>query len=277
MKKTNLVGDDYKFGDVTKRTLASTFQALDEDGDGVIDPSEIANAAKTTIEKAAKATRIVGEDYEFGDLTKKASESITKTAEKTVQTITGDESYKFGDYTSKFLTEGDKALSNLRDEAFNQIPKQVWTDMLGDLTEAQREAVAIALIQLAATAVLAFNLAMNFITSFTWMRAWKVVVSATRLSPIANAAQWAKLIQARSSVAALIGPLALPLAAGTTIFLLIPYKDFVENLEKRMLLKRKYPVMNRALTLLVSCLAINVGVVGTATSSVFWVLNKIYI
>ncbi|GMI47915.1 hypothetical protein TrCOL_g4854 [Triparma columacea] len=274
MKKTKFVDSDYKFGDLSKKTLSSTFAALDQNGDGVVDAGEIADAAKSTIEAAAKATRIVDEDYEFGDITKKATEMATNTAEKTVKTITGDEGYKFGDYTQKFLTDGDKALKELREEAFNQIPKQVWSDMLGDLTEQQREAVAISLIQLAATAVLAFNLAMNFVTSITWMRAWKVVASTTKVSPWL---QWSKLLQARTSVEAIISPIALPLAAAFTLFLLIPYKDFVESLEKRLPLKRRFPVVNRMLAIVVSCLTVNIAAVGSATSAVFWVLNRIYV
>ncbi|GMH58528.1 hypothetical protein TrRE_jg4384, partial [Triparma retinervis] len=222
-----------------------TLNILDKNGDGKIDAGEIAEAAA----EAAKGT----------------IERATGVAEKSVRQVTGDESYKFGDYTNRFLSEGDKALNKIRDEAFSQIPKQVWGEVLGDLTEQQREAFAISLIQLAATAVLAFNLSMNFVLSFTWMRAWKVVVSTTNLSPLSSPSHWSSLIARRASVEALISPLSLPLAAFCTLFILLPYKDLVEALERRMPLKRRFPIMNRVLTLAVACAAVNIGLVATAT------------
>ena len=266
MRKSKLVEDNYKFGDISKKTIgkttigktiSSTLIILDKNGDGKIDAGEIAEAAA----EAAKGT----------------IERATGVAEKSVRQVTGDESYKFGDYTNRFLSEGDKALNKIRDEAFSQIPKQVWGEVLGDLTEQQREAFAISLIQLAATAVLAFNLSMNFVLSFTWMRAWKVVVSTTNLSPLSSPSHWSSLIARRASVEALISPLSLPLAAFCTLFILLPYKDLVEALERRMPLKRRFPIMNRVLTLAVACAAVNIGLVATATGGVIWTLNRIYL
>ena len=145
------------------------------------------------------------------------------------------------------------------------------------MTEQQREAVAISLVQLAATAVLAFNLAMNFIHSLIWIRAWKIVVVNTKISPIATGPQWGKFVAARSAVEVFVNPISLPLAAATTLFLLVPYKEFVEGLEKRLPLKRRFPVMNRVLALLTSCLSVNIGAIGIFTSAFLFAINKIYI
>ena len=43
------------------------------------------------------------EDYKFGDISRKAAEKIGGAMEGTVQKVTGDTEYKFGDYTNNLL------------------------------------------------------------------------------------------------------------------------------------------------------------------------------
>ena len=194
VKKTKLVSEDYKLGDISKGALSKTFEMLDADGDGDITLDDFV----PFVESAAKSTGVVDEDYKLGDLSKKAVETLGGAMEGTVQKVTGDAGYKFGDYTSSFLKSGDDALNRLREEAFNQLPKQVWEDVLDGLTAPQREAVAVSLIQLGAVCLLAFNLASNCVACLTWVRAWAMVTARTRSSPLATGAQWGEFLRCRA-------------------------------------------------------------------------------
>lgn len=149
VKKTRLVGDDYKLGDIGRSALSKTFEMLDTDNDGELTPSDFTSAVEGTVKKVEGTVKKVtgDEDYRFGDLSKKAARTIGAGLENTVQTVTGDSEYKFGDYTNNLLKSGDAALNKMRDDAFNQLPKQVWEDVLDGLTAPQREAVAVSLIQ----------------------------------------------------------------------------------------------------------------------------------
>jgi hypothetical protein len=262
VKSTKLVGEDYKFGDISKNALSRTLDLFDADGDGEITPADFT----TAIESAAQSTGLVDEDYKFGDLSKSVME-------KTVKTVTGDKDYKFGQYTTSFLQSGDAALNNLRREALNQLPKQVWEDVLDGLTAPQREAVAISLIQLAAIIVLTFNFASNILTGLTCVRAWSMVTAKTKLSPLASGAQWAKFLHCKASTEIIMAPLNLPIAAVFSLFLVLPYKDFVEKLQTRLPLAKKYPVIHRALALMVACLGLNIITVGIGAGFGAWFVS----
>lgn len=81
------------------------------------------------------------------------------------------------------------------------------------------------------------------------------------------------LVAWRCSLELLVAPISLPFAAASTLFILLPYKDFVERLQTRLPMARNYPVMNRALALMVACIGLNVAAVGLATGAGAWVVS----
>ena len=92
---------------------------------------------------------------------------------------------------------------------------------------------------------------------------------------MASGAQWGAFLKCRAGVELLVAPVSLPLAAASSLFILLPYKDFVDKIQARLPLSRSYPVMNRALALAVACVGLNVAALGLAAGAGAWVVTAV--
>ena len=196
----------YSFGDIGRKvveevllTTEKTVKFLDADGDGIVSLEEIATPL---------------------------SEGFKNTTEDVVRSVTGNEQYRFGDFTSAFMMESDRTLHRLRDEAMHEV--------LGELTSQQQQALMLTVIQTMAICVLSFNFVMNIFSGITVVLAWAFAsfahhaaaarIVSTKLTTTAattlgaSVTLWDRFMLARSSIELVLSPLLLPLAAVATLF-----------------------------------------------------------
>lgn len=286
----------------------------------------VLNGMTDGIESAVRAVGLGDETYKFGDLTKKVTQKVRKdlaeTSEATVRTVTGDETYRFGDYTKAAVDSVALATAQAEKAATAELFKafdvnndgvvnsdDVIAAMTGrggvilGLTPQQREAMVVALVQFAATAVLAFNLVMNVCDAATLLLAYTLayrrglasaavaasagaggasaaaaVVSKAAASPLASAANWATCLQIRATLQLVTAPLLLPLGAASTLVLLLPYRGFVTRLQARLPLRRQrkeHAVLNRVLSLAAAWFIANFLAVSAAAGVLAWLASAV--
>jgi len=234
--------------------------------------------------------------YKFGDLSKKVVKGLTDATESTVRSVTGDEDYKFGDYTNAILEESDRALHKIRDDAFNTT--QVFTHLFGSMNMQQQQKVILELFQLAATLILTFNLISNACEAGTIVIAWYItfrrcavaaalacsdtaavtskllVVSSSSSSPLASASNWALFLRVRANLQLFTTPVLLPFGCAVTLFLFMPYRHLLGRLRSRLPLSLRRPVLNRAVALVMAWLLVNTLTVAAATGPLLWIAGS---
>ena len=262
----------YSFGDIGRKvveevllTTEKTVKFLDADGDGIVSLEEIATPL---------------------------SEGFKNTTEDVVRSVTGNEQYRFGDFTSAFMMESDRTLHRLRDEAMHEV--------LGELTSQQQQALMLTVVQTMATCVLSFNFVMNIFSGITVVLAWAFAsfahhaaaarIVSTKLTTTAattlgaSVTLWDRFMLARSSIELVLSPLLLPLAAAATLFFFNPYRDFVEYIQKALQNRLQpkdsdeiqgSPMFIRALSLSLAWLVANCTAVMAATGTGMWLVGAI--
>eukprot|EP00617_Octactis_speculum_P005893 CAMPEP_0185792236 /NCGR_PEP_ID=MMETSP1174-20130828/158820_1 /TAXON_ID=35687 /ORGANISM="Dictyocha speculum, Strain CCMP1381" /LENGTH=395 /DNA_ID=CAMNT_0028487277 /DNA_START=34 /DNA_END=1219 /DNA_ORIENTATION=+ len=316
--------DAYKFGDLSKKVVKGLTDATESTvrsvtGDEDYKFGDLTAKAVGQLTGATDEAHVTGdEDYKFGDLTAKAVGQLTgatdeaqKTAtaealkamsqltgefqnmtEEVVHFVTGDEDYKFGDYTNAILEESDRALHKIRDDAFNTT--QVFTHLFGSMNMQQQQKVILELFQLAATLILTFNLISNACEAGTIVIAWYItfrrcavaaalacsdtaavtskllVVSSSSSSPLASASNWALFLRVRANLQLFTTPVLLPFGCAVTLFLFMPYRHLLGRLRSRLPLSLRRPVLNRAVALVMAWLLVNTLTVAAATGPLLW-------
>ena len=132
---------------------------------------------------------------------------------------------QFGDITNKLLSDADRTLADLRDDYVRSLPKQLWQQAFGDLTNRQQQAVLGAIVQFASVAVLSFALVSTLYSGCVLLLASLVSQRATSSLPF---------FSALSALKTVLDPLSLPARAILAVLLTPSYYHVVSCVQKRL-------------------------------------------
>jgi len=193
-------------------------------------------------------------------LTKKAVSEVTGATEETIRSVTGNESYQFGDYTKnitevavtelasttdKWLFESDAALTKFLYEYYQKIPSDTFRRFLQECSESfsndkvssnVSSSAMIVTIQLLAFIGLTLNFVLNVCTSWNVIMAWVYSCWCNGASPLQSAALWGHFLNVQGTLRLFVGPMMLPIQCVATFFLCIKYRDVVMTVERKLLL-----------------------------------------
>ena len=202
------------------------------------------------------------EEYQFGDITKKA-----------VSTFTGKEEYEFGDLTRAALSKTDQALADVRDGYFNELPSALWSKVFGGMTNEQRRELAIAVCQLFAVALLSFGLVNALTLGVQTVGAWAYVCKTTGLSPFAPG-QWGAFLETHALVRLVMDVPSLPVRALLALALVPRYRRVTLQLQ-RLLPGSEDSISARALALVAAWAGLNLAGVGGLTAVGVWLSSRL--
>ena len=110
--------------------------------------------------------------------------------------------------------------------------------LLGDLTQAQRDALVAVGLKTGAMFVLAYGLVDKLLRAISFVLAWAASISSTGLSPLA-AGQWGSFMTTHATVRMVYVPVLFPLHVLATVALALPYRSLILSLQRRL------PLQNR--------------------------------
>ena len=105
------------------------------------------------------------ETYQFGDITKNLLGKAGKA-------VSGNENYEFGDITKGVLKDMDSSLQEWRGQALNELPMVLLQETFGKFDNKDRQALIVAIVRLMAIALLNWILVGNLCTSASITVAW---------------------------------------------------------------------------------------------------------
>ena len=245
----NLTGDeDYEFGQYTKKAI-----------------SDLTDKATTT------GRAMTGDDqYEFGDLTKQVVSDLGKGATVAGRAVLGREDYQFGDISRSVISSADRTLSETRDAYFRDLPSAIWRQLFDGLNKPQEDDLKVALVQYAALALLSYSLAWNVNCGGTIVLAWAITSRRTGLSPLYDGAQWATFLNVYNTIRLGLEPILLPVRVLGAAWLSLQSRRALLGLQRRLPLRERHPILNRALALVVMWLLGNVLAVAVASLLGIW-------
>ena len=153
--------------------------------------------------------------------------------------------YQFGDITNKVLGDADKALTDWRDESLGDL---LPLKLIGDLSVSQRQAILAAVLQLGTTALLAYSSVANAVRGCTVAAAWAATSLAHGASPLAPG-QWVRFMTTHDTLRLCFEPLMLPVCAGLTLLVALPYRKLVVDLQRRIPWHERRPLVSAAIVL----------------------------
>ena len=239
--------DEYQFGDFTKSTVkgltgkeAGDYQCKD------------ARARTSNWQHTAARARARVSVPERASLRPRAVGDVTK---KAISEITGKDAseYKFGDVTSSLLAAADQSVNDYA----NDIQKR----LLGDLSQTQRAALVGVGLKTGAMVVLTYGFLDKILRAVSFILAWAVSISSTRLSPLA-AGQWGAFVTTHATIRMVYVPVLFPLHVLATVALALPYRSLILSLQRRLPLQKR-PWLNVGLALAITF----AGGTGLATSA----------
>lgn len=236
---------NYRFGDLSKKVLRTS---------------------KTGVEAAV---RTVKPDYQFGDFTIGALNATTKGVERTVQQLLDDEEYQFGDLTKgaigradRIMTYSEKSMSLMREANVHELVELMnlyWTKSMNQ--EERVEAFATA-VYLGAILVLAFNFVSNMFEGVVFAGVWHRYASHYAQSPLLD---WAGFLRMKQTADLVFGTPFLPARAIISIPFFFKYRKAVVRIAYKSPLRYRFPIINRSMSLLLSWVGLNLGLVAALT------------
>jgi len=250
--------EHYRFGDLSKGTIATTTQVFEE-----------------TVKKTTGK-----EDYRFGDFSKGTVEATTHVVEDIVKKTTGKD-YKFGDLTRGTLKAGTNALSFsemtlslVRDANINelvQLSRYFWQSNMDD---AQRRDVFVVLINFGAITVLAYNLVANISAGLVNAAAWSMTSVQLGKSPLNVNGGWDIFLRTKQSLDMFFGGPMLPARVAVTIPIFFQYQRWIRRLQSLSPLK-KFPIINKITSLVTMWLGVNITTYVLVSVGFAWVSSLV--
>lgn len=207
------------------------------------------------------------QDYQFGDFFINPTKQVVTEA---VTNFTGKDSYEFGDITNKVLGDADKVLTDWRDESLGDL---LPLKLIGDLSVSQRQAILAAVLQLGTTVLLAYSSVANAVRGCTVAAAWAATSMAHGASPLAPG-QWARFITTHETVRLAFEPLMLPVCAGLTLLVALPYRKLVVDWQRRIPWHERRPLVSAAIVLGLTYAA-GMALVAVASTLVIWLTGAV--
>jgi len=230
-------GDEsYHFGDLSKKTLSSL-----------------------------TGKNVTREGYQFGDISKHV-------ATQAGQRLTHNEGYQFGDLTEAGLKQLEQSLADWKFKNLSDLPNSIFQRTFEGMSPEQRREVIIAFVRLAAIGVLAWGVMANLcaigVLSIAWMKtilqfggqlapttsavgAIPISLPLLPVGPKVNSVVWNAVLTKYTSLRLFMDPFLLVVKAVGTIYLFLPYIQFIDKTEKRIPLewRKRAPLITRAAAL----------------------------
>jgi hypothetical protein len=197
------------------------------------------------IEGAVKS--LTGDDsYQFGDYSKKALTETTTVLSQAGKVVTGDDAYVFGDITKGYLNDVESALDEWKDKEFNDLAKEAFQQVFGKMSRSERQALLLSTIRLLAIALLSWGFVANICTALTVTACWTKasLTSATAVvrgswNPLSsNALPQRQVFWTTYKYARLLlDPFFLVIEGAATLFLLGRYQQFIATIEQHWITK----------------------------------------
>ena len=130
------------------------------------------------------------------------------------------------------------------------------------MTEAERKEAFTVIVYLGAIMVLAYNFIANVMNGMVFAATWAKVSIATGASPVSV---WPLFLERKATMDMFFGNPFLPARAIITIPFFFRYRKLVVAMANRSPLREKFPIINRYMSLIMSWLIVNLGVVGGFT------------
>jgi hypothetical protein len=223
------------------------------------------------IEGAVKS--LTGDDsYQFGDYSKKALTDTTSALSQAGKVVTGNEAYVFGDITKGYLNDMESALDEWKDKEFNDLAKEAFQQVFGKMSRSERQALLLSTIRILAIALLSWGCVANLCTSLTvtlsWTKASLAAADRGCWNPLrSNALQRQVFWTTYSYARLLLDPFFLVVQGAGTLFLFDRYQRFVWNIQQKWITQAqrdKYPLLYRVAALFLAFVS-NLAVAGLIT------------
>lgn len=188
-----------------------------------------------------------------------------------MKTVTGNEEYNFGDLTrgtvraaGTLLTYSEKTLSALRDANIHELIEifdLYWNKSMSP--DERTEAFTVAVYS-GAIMVLAYNFLANVMAGMVFAAAWVKISLKAGISPL-SVNMWSKFLETRSTMDLLFGVPFLPARALLTIPWFFNYRKFVVGITRYSPLRKRFPIINRYTSLILSWVVANLAFVSCLT------------
>ena len=130
------------------------------------------------------------------------------------------------------------------------------------MTEAERKEAFTVIVYLGAIMVLAYNFIANVMNGIIFAATWTKVSRGVGNSPLSA---WPLFLERKATMEMFFGMPCLPARAIITIPFFFRYRKFVVAIANKSPLREKFPIINRYMSLILSWLLANLGVVGGFT------------
>ena len=233
-----------------------------------------------TLTSVLYVTRTGNEEYQFGDFTRSAVEGTKVGVEDAVKKVTGNEEYQcntdsnltrskaaakplhttakpstplwpalrtLGPWCSRAVGDVTKSILAAADQSVNEYVNDIQKRLLGDLTQAQRDALVAVGLKTGAMCVLAYGLVDKLLRAISFVLAWAASISSTHLSPLAPG-QWRAFMTTHATIRMVYVPVLFPLHVLATVALALPYRSLILSLQRRLPLQNR-PWLNAGLAL----------------------------
>ena len=237
-----------------------------------------------TLTSVLYVTRTGNEEYQFGDFTRSAVEGTKVGVEDAVKKVTGNEEYQCDTglspqtgstrseaaakplhttakpstplwpalrtlvpWCSRAVGDVTKSILAAADQSVNEYVNDIQKRLLGDLTQAQRDALVAVGLKTGAMCVLAYGLVDKLLRAISFVLAWAASISSTHLSPLAPG-QWRAFMTTHATIRMVYVPVLFPLHVLATVALALPYRSLILSLQRRLPLQNR-PWLNAGLAL----------------------------
>jgi len=160
------------------------------------------------------------------------------------------------------MTYSEKSLTLMREANVHELVELLNLYWTKSMNQNERVEAFATIVYLGAILVLAFNFVSNLFDGVVFACVWHRYASLYAQSPLLD---WAGFLRTKQTADLVFGTPFLPARAIISIPLFFNYRKIVVNVAYRSPLRNRYPLLNRSISLLLSWIVTNLGLVAALT------------
>ena len=160
------------------------------------------------------------------------------------------------------MTYSEKSLSLMRQANVHELVELMNLYWTKSMNQEERVEAFATVVYLGAILVLAFNFVSNLFDGVVFASIWHRYVSTRAQSPLLD---WAGFLKMKQTADMVFGTPFLPFRAIVSIPFFFKYRQIVVGIAYKSPLRHRYPIINRSVSLLISWIVTNLGLVAAIT------------